>query len=221
MDHTSVPFNGSDLKTVYSNMTLPFEGLYRWGFYLYRTTYDDQPLWERYISGLRQRAMDVIAADASDKVAEMQQCFRITVIEDKDTLDGKSIEEVQQRFNNWVHGLSDDADEEHEIPPSIKRDHVRFYYCLFVDAACLASMDDTQEEGVAPFVKVITTEMLNVPVDEDDEWEPEGEEGTVEYDWMYVRCDNICNYYDMMMNGFQWDRQYRLCRWPEKHAWSR
>ncbi|KAJ0351636.1 hypothetical protein COL154_002916 [Colletotrichum chrysophilum] len=215
----------TELRGVYDTLCLSREGIYRWGFYLYRTTYDNQPLWERYISNLRQRAFDFIARDSSSKRDEMQTTFRISVIEDRESLDGASIQEVLTRFQSWANALPDESDESQDIPANDSRDYARFNLYLYVDAECLSSLETS-----IPFVKVVNAE-TPVPDSEeeysdsdedltDSDDESEASEHDPEDDWMYLECESLCRYYDIMIYGAEWDRQSGLVKRPRKRPWD-
>ncbi|KAI8249136.1 hypothetical protein K4K58_011088 [Colletotrichum sp. SAR11_239] len=158
----------TELRGVYDTLRLSREGIYRWGFYLYRTTYDNQPVWERYISNLRQRAFDFIARDSSSKRDEMQATFRISVIEDRESLDGASIQEVLTRFQSWANALPDESDESQDIPANDSRDYARFNLCLYVDGECLSSLETS-----IPFAKVVNAE---TPIPDSEEEYSDSEE---------------------------------------------
>ncbi|KAF4809548.1 hypothetical protein CGCTS75_v014752 [Colletotrichum tropicale] len=211
------------LRGVYDTLDLSREGIYRWGFYLYRITYDNQPLWERYISSLRQQAVDYIAGDSSSKRDEMQTTFQLSVIEDPESLDGASIQQVLTRFQSWANALPDEGDESQDIPANDGRDYARFNLCLYVDAECLSSLETS-----VPFVKVVNAE-TPIPDSEeeysdsdedltDDDDESEASEHDPEDDWMYLDCESLCRYYDIMIYGAEWDRQSGLVKYPTKRA---
>lgn len=137
----------SDFPKITYQLQRPGSGSYRWGFYLYRTTYSDQPLWERHIAYIREEATKSL--DYEDNRDQLKKHFRLTIIEDP-SLGEASIEEVQERFRAWVAALPEEGDEEQEIPAFDRRDQGRFDYCLYVDAECLRSFEipsETEDES--------------------------------------------------------------------------
>ncbi|KAF6842286.1 hypothetical protein CMUS01_03231 [Colletotrichum musicola] len=223
----------TDFPEVTYQLQRPGSESYRWGFYLYRTTYIDQPLWERYIAYMREEASKTIYNE--DNGDRLKKHFRLTIIEDP-SLDGASVEEVQERFRAWVAALPEEGDEEQEIPAFDRRDHGRFYYCLYVDADCLHSFEipsETEDESgkrqdpVSAFVKVINAERHS-PDTEEEEYSDEEEDSEEdceeehgpEYYWILLSCSDMCSFYSTITVGCEWDRQYRLCSYPEKRPWE-
>lgn len=170
-----------------------------------------------------------------DNREKLEKHFRLTIIEDP-SLDGASVEEVQARFRAWVDGLPEEGDEEQEIPAYDRRDHGRFYFCLYVDAECLQSFETPSEtedksgetqDPVSAFVKVINVERfspdneeeLYSDEEEDSEDDSEEEHGP-EYFWILLSCSYICHFYSTITSGLEWDRQYRLFSYPEKRPWK-
>ncbi|KAF4911062.1 hypothetical protein CGCVW01_v011498 [Colletotrichum viniferum] len=155
----------------------------------------------------------------------MQTTFRISVIEDRESLDGASIQEVLTRFQSWASALSDESDESQDIPANDSRDYARFNLCLYVDAECLSSL-----ETPIPFVKVVNAETPLPDSEEkysdseedltDNDDEPEASEHDPEDDWMYLECESLCRYYDIMIYGAEWDRQSGMVKYPRKRPWD-
>ncbi|KAF6826753.1 hypothetical protein CPLU01_09509 [Colletotrichum plurivorum] len=223
----------TDFPKITSQIRRPSSESYRWGFYLYRATYNDQLLWERYIAYIREEASKTL--DYEDNRDQLKKHFRLTIIEDP-SLDEASVEEVQERFRTWVAALPEEGDEEQEIPAFDRRDQGRFDYCLYVDVECLQSFEipsETEEEPgetespVSAFVKVINAERhwpdpeeeAYSDEEEDSEEDCEEEQGP-EYYWILLSCNDICSFYSTITVGCEWDRQYRLCSYPEKRPWE-
>lgn len=45
-------------------------GFHRWGFVIYRTTYDDDAAWERYVGVLKRTARSVLVDEGGDVLLE-------------------------------------------------------------------------------------------------------------------------------------------------------
>ncbi|KAK1580587.1 uncharacterized protein LY79DRAFT_560875 [Colletotrichum navitas] len=231
------PYVSNSFKEARDHLkTLQPESFYRWGFNLYRTTYDNQPLWDRYVSNLNHQINDTFSYQSEADRQTLQAIFRLNIIEGPD-LEGASILEVRDRFTSWVSTLPSEADLQRDLPHVNDRDHVLFTYPLYVDAECLQSLQDKEdatsmgaEETPTVFIKAIDGS-LEYPSSEDewddaaDEFEEENgsdDDGDSEEEkkWMYVSCEDILNYWEPMSLGFNWEIQYGLCRWPQKRPWQ-
>lgn len=71
----------------------------RWGFVIYRCTYGDNTAWNTFTSILKYRAHDSLKML---NALDLEQSLHWTFIENKDSLDGASIENVKAQFRNWV-----------------------------------------------------------------------------------------------------------------------
>ncbi|KAK2730137.1 hypothetical protein CKAH01_09790 [Colletotrichum kahawae] len=155
----------------------------------------------------------------------MQKTFRLSVIEDRESLDGASIQEVLTRFQSWANALPDEGDESQEIPTNDSRDYARFNLCLYVDAECLGSLETS-----IPFVKAVYAQTPFPGSEEeysdddedlkDSDDESEASEHDPEDDWMYLECRSLCRYYDIMIYGAEWGRQSGLVKYPRKRPWG-
>ncbi|KAF9875099.1 hypothetical protein CkaCkLH20_07365 [Colletotrichum karsti] len=240
MDYPNAEALNSSVPGVWRKLARKPGELYRWGFYLYRATYDDQHLWERYISFLSGMASSYLARDTTHRRQEIRDKFRLSLVEDPDALDGATMNDVKARFQNWSDSLPDEGIEDEEVPKEQNRDYARFRYCLFVDAECLESFKQQEgrlndyaggdhAEGGA-FVKVINAEHQVIDSEGDDseadenleEEEAGQEEDGFEEDWMYIDCRWVCAFYDIVQDGgYEWDRQLGMCKYPTKTPWRR
>ena len=119
----------------------------KWGFVIYRCTYDDDAAWERFLQILRQRVHKGLARyDGLDLIHSLD----LKVHEDKANLSGASKDEVRARFLTW---LSSDEAKTKQYQHSRKLQQLsstgvstmlgldsRYRYCLHVDAAALESV---------------------------------------------------------------------------------
>ncbi|KXH45621.1 hypothetical protein CSIM01_09690 [Colletotrichum simmondsii] len=196
--------------------------LYVWGFYLHRTTYRDQDLWERYVTYLRECMLGDISYDAN--ATYIRPYHRLSILEDPE-LDGMSIWNVMLRFQSWAGGLSHGADPEQEIPIIEKRDHSRFGYCLIVDDDCLKSFE---AQTGKPAINIVYIKAVDCRPfarhSSDDEGDDPGsgkhDQEDEDSSWMLVSCNFVCSLHDMLDSGFEWERQSRSVRYPKKRPWD-
>ncbi|KAF9877831.1 hypothetical protein CkaCkLH20_04966 [Colletotrichum karsti] len=134
----------------------------RWGFYIYRTTYDDDDLWDRYVTYIHEKAKRAIDLGSDGSQGQ----FRVFLVEGPG-LDGTSIEDVREQYLHWSSKLSIS---DWEISPWWHRDLVLGSYPLYVDAECLESLryHEGLEEGSKErrmhevFIKAINAEQPRI-----------------------------------------------------------
>lgn len=145
-------------------------GFHRWGFAVYRTTYDDDDAWERYLEVLKVTARRSLVQQGGDVLLEQYMDCRWTlpakftaksrtqrrhclthisplgpVISDRATLDGASKADVRRHFKSWCAGRS----EERDGPGATKKRAgrlPRFKHCLYVDRKCLDTLAKMPED---------------------------------------------------------------------------
>jgi hypothetical protein len=131
---------------------------HEWGFVIYRGVYGDDEAWNSFIQCFRDNVHLDLArpkrdAEAVERGAILEQYAQWTVIEDSETLDGASRDDIRQRFLAWREGRivtpkrpdgpvrwSPPA---HWFPSLDDRKPTalpRFTYCLYVDYDCLATL---------------------------------------------------------------------------------
>jgi hypothetical protein len=107
-----------------------------WGFLIYRCDYASDELWEKFMSNLRikvAKSLSVFQAEDLKGKAEM------TPKEDKERLDGATVEQVREMFKDWVQ--SDEARSEMGVgAPCGAFNSPRYTYCVHVDADVLESV---------------------------------------------------------------------------------
>ncbi|KEY71959.1 hypothetical protein S7711_11116 [Stachybotrys chartarum IBT 7711] len=107
MDSTPLPRADVDrtpFYSIYDSITYETspERPWPWGFYIYRTSYSDQDLWERYLQNLIAKTHKELASelrqyelDDTPQADVISSSFVLTPVEDCDLLEGASIETVQ------------------------------------------------------------------------------------------------------------------------------
>ncbi|KAI0844183.1 hypothetical protein F5Y00DRAFT_266794 [Daldinia vernicosa] len=88
----------------------------KWGLFIYRTTYDDQALWERYLAYVKAAIMRAIEPQPEpnpqiswdlyfDKIFRrtiLRSRFELLTKDDEENLKSKSILELREEFRRWA-----------------------------------------------------------------------------------------------------------------------
>ncbi|KAK2059003.1 hypothetical protein LY76DRAFT_512970 [Colletotrichum caudatum] len=148
-------------------------GIHKWGFVIYRCTYDDDELWSRYLAQLKEFYHSHLAENRRAELLE--QYLDWVVIEDRPTLDNASRPDIRRRFNQWV--LEQDVP---KLPVSLLTYRLpiqlpRFQYCIYVDKECLNTVTQFQEanDGTSLFPAHLPPMVLAII---DRTWTPDGTE---------------------------------------------
>ncbi|KAI0010201.1 hypothetical protein F4779DRAFT_616780 [Xylariaceae sp. FL0662B] len=99
-----------------------------WGFYLYRTTYDDQDLWEQYVEYIRSAITDRLTTKCPKQSFEfnkLRSTFQFHIREDQASLKGRTIRQVRRFIMEQIDSR----------PPEEKpwEDGIRHDYFAYVD----------------------------------------------------------------------------------------
>lgn len=79
-----------------------------WGFVIFRCTYSNDAAWVQRLAALRERARCTLEYyNGADIFARME----MTVVEDREALEGASIAVVKARFDEWVKGGAVERDQ--------------------------------------------------------------------------------------------------------------
>ncbi|WYZ42284.1 hypothetical protein EsH8_V_001179 [Colletotrichum jinshuiense] len=127
----------------FTSMGMIKTGYHRWGFVVYRCTYDDDDLWNRYLAQLKKNLYDELVEGRRAELLE--QYLDWVVIEDRDNLQNASKADVRKHFNQWV---SQHSAEIARYPLAI--DLPRFKHCLYVDQKCLDTLEPFQKSEGDP-----------------------------------------------------------------------
>jgi hypothetical protein len=170
------PKHDVSLSSIVESMKNPeIRGSDPWGFVTYLCTYGNDEAWERMVKLIK----DSLQGQAKQKTIvnhggkdwddlEVQHLLwrhELTLIEDRDKLDGATSHEVRDHFIHWVKDeliqkrLSSASDEVHRAlansrPGRMGPDRVlgpRYNFCLFVDDICLEYLD----KMASPVVKIL------------------------------------------------------------------
>jgi hypothetical protein len=125
-----------------------------WGFLIVRTaSYSDEnnQLWESFLSRMRSANEDTMTGQQwnmpEDIPALLLPLLRWDVLEDRDALDGASVDGARQRFDAWRDEVSVERDGEGANGLKVRLAHMpRFRYFVMVDDESLASMVEADRE---------------------------------------------------------------------------
>jgi hypothetical protein len=93
------------MPPLYSDESLVMDQLKRlkhdkWGYVIYRCTYEDDAAWDRFKQIVHERTQEDL--QDSDDTPELADYLEWTFVEDRATLDGASIPRLRERFNLWA-----------------------------------------------------------------------------------------------------------------------
>ncbi|KAG9529253.1 hypothetical protein KCU93_g3717, partial [Aureobasidium melanogenum] len=206
-----------------------------WGFVIYRCTYASDEDWDLCMRHLHEEVRESMDFYNGHDLLD-EECFRLTVIEDKSKFDGASTSTVRKHFQEWcAQALHREQGSEAEIGSRRQKPvpwfgslAVRYRFCLQIDAASLQSI---LGGGDKPFVNLIrddwelkqhmaagTGDALDYDegdfTDEEDEEYP-SLEGNAEEDvgWMMIHLTCLMpTFYSYLWDPNTWTVLY--CRPP-------
>ncbi|SPO06966.1 uncharacterized protein DNG_09660 [Cephalotrichum gorgonifer] len=148
-----------------------------WGFIIFRCTYGDDAAWARHIETLREEARcSLDYYNAPDIFTRLE----ITVVEDREALEGASTAVVRVYFSEWVKGGV--VEWEQGMPDAGMSPRYRF--CIRVrDVGDAASADGQGQEDDEEDNDDNGDEDIEEDKDEEDEEDEENEEGSVDLIW--------------------------------------
>ncbi|KAI5861927.1 hypothetical protein GGS23DRAFT_611079 [Durotheca rogersii] len=177
-----------------------------WGFVVYRCAYGDDAAWAQRVAGLRRRAGETLAyyngADLLDRLA-------VTVVEDREALDGASAASVRQHFAAWAAAAV--AREQGTDRAGLSQ---RYRYCVRVSDEGEGGDDDDDDDDrdeEDDFVDLIWRDWEpSVPDPREASLEPV--EGCTRPDvgWMRVSTRSVMvEMYDLLRDQNAWYSEYR------------
>lgn len=122
------------------------KGHKKWGFAIYRCTYDDENAWEQLLTALRRDVSESLAQRGADDLVET---FELDIREDRNTLQGASPDKVREIFRECVFTKGQAECPESEAQMQLKHgtpeqvtipSSARYLYCVHIDAEALASV---------------------------------------------------------------------------------
>ncbi|SPO03557.1 uncharacterized protein DNG_06240 [Cephalotrichum gorgonifer] len=116
-------------------------GFHEWGFVIYRGVYGDDDAWNLFVQCLRDNVHLDLERGSAQRGALLEQYAQWTVIEDSESLDGASRDDVRQRFVEWREGRTVTRPANPFPQPTDPSSVLpRFNYCLYVDRECLDTL---------------------------------------------------------------------------------
>lgn len=109
-------------------------GYHKWGFVIYRTIYDDDDAFQRYMAFLQQSLEESL--DMAGRKELLLKYHSFIVVDDKKLLDGATKAQVRNHFVAWVEEQNA-AGVIPELARVRKERLPRFNHCLVVDKACM------------------------------------------------------------------------------------
>jgi len=180
-----------------------------WGFVIYRTTYGNDEDWAEFLKRLRLRMEKAFDIFNGQNILDL---FTLTVIGDREHLDGASTAAIRERFRQWCT-TAPQSEQQHGAVGAERRlmRSPRYRYAIQVDATSLHSIvydapappepDTTKQSWVKPIEaswQPISSERLL------DSFEPI--EGVTEKDvgWMKVPYQRVMNEYYVRGRDLTW-----------------
>lgn len=183
-----------------------------WGLVVYRCTYGSDADWAEFMTRLRTTIDGTLEFDNG---LDLLDSLRLTVFEDRDTLDGASTMVVRGKFREWAETA---AQQEQGTGAALSQ---RYRFCVMVDGAALESVlrNDLYSENA--FFKLVygawdpsqQDEVDGYEDEDDEELEEDGLEpleGCILDDigWMRVSFDNMVRIYCFMRGSDAWIINY-------------
>lgn len=212
---------------------LEHHGLSKWGFVIYRCTYEDDSAWARFMERMNDHRATFLTwkyevEDPDDDVPrDVAKRLDWRVQEDPATLKGASKDEVRRRFRQLVTtSLKPEESGEATVTIAAKSENPRWNFCVHVDKASLDSILQDSLNWKHRYVNLIRADdswdnldydhfdwSSYTPLEEDDEHDDREEEieGSRRADvgWMKVRVgDLVPGLYCTLMKDYLWDDIY-------------
>jgi len=175
---------------------LRWDGHRTWGFVIYRCTYESDSDWARFMEALRS---ELHLSLEHYKGLDLLESFKLTVFEDKDTLDDASTFSVREHFKEWVKTA---PYQEQGKGPGLSQ---RYRYCIQVDDEALMTVLSDEYDGWVNLIK------LDWERDESDPGirDPVEDLTVGDVGWMMVdvRFFMVSNYY-YLRPSYAWEYEY-------------
>lgn len=153
-DSSSLSVASAPIKTNHQSPSTMSDDIYRltvgaapasqWplGFFVFRTTYNDQDIWERYMNHTYQHASRCVLKEPHGP--EVLPFFQLTPIEDRTRLEGATKEAVWEMFTALLDEYPEGSRSRGIAPEGLRSTALspRYNYCLYVDDECLQSFAD-------------------------------------------------------------------------------
>ncbi|KAH6706369.1 hypothetical protein BKA61DRAFT_138235 [Leptodontidium sp. MPI-SDFR-AT-0119] len=203
----------------------------KWGWVIYRCTYDDDEGWNRFKRFIIQQSQaNIVESDTP----ELADGLEWTFIEDRATLDGASKDQLRSRFKQWASEALKTEQPRVEDPLSTAYGNPRYTYFIHVDESALKSMvyggpQPPKMDGRRGYVNFVDAEWKPLSeiksdlgiVDEAEDEVHEPIDGCTEENvgWMRIALHMVgAEFYELMMgNRDVWYTVYK--RSPQVSNW--
>ncbi|KAM0326097.1 hypothetical protein ACHAQA_006690 [Verticillium albo-atrum] len=203
-------------------------GFAKWGFVIYRGTYDNDTRWETFITLLKASLVEEL--QYVEQEDELGPDLEWTIIEDRTNLEGASKDNVRAQFLEWVAARSVERDGVQANVPWLVKYVPRFRYCLYVDEASFGSITAHRVRMTGQWCldggKVVIIDGTHGHNDEEEKEEDDSEEseeddgytsveGNTSYDvgWAYIDAIGLGDLYASLCwagcDSEKWEGVYR------------
>jgi hypothetical protein len=107
-----------------------------WGLVIYRCTYASDKLWENFMSNVRYKIEEGLVIN---KAYTLKETLALTTKEDRESLDGATVQQVREIFKDWVRS-KEARNKTGEGAPCGAFKSPRYTYCVHVDANVIDSV---------------------------------------------------------------------------------
>ncbi|KAF1847646.1 uncharacterized protein K460DRAFT_414353 [Cucurbitaria berberidis CBS 394.84] len=167
----------------------------KWGLLVYRCDYASNDTWTKFLAAINQemqRGLDIVQGE------DLKDTLEMTPKEDKNTLDGATVDQVRDIFKAWVE--SDEAKAENGNETNATLNYPRYTYCVHVDADTayvnLVQLRSEVDPQYIKYTEYSTEEEINEEEDEEEDM-----------DHVKVHLDYIGAYsYNSLYDPFTFDR---------------
>ncbi|KAK0624162.1 hypothetical protein B0T14DRAFT_517607 [Immersiella caudata] len=188
--------------------SLVHSGHHKWGFLVYRTSYDDDAAWQRYLQILNRSTWLGLN---NENQLRMLPYLSYTPMEDRDLFEGASKDRIREHFRQWVATRSVERDGPGADHPDLIELLPRYRICMFTDKGILSATSIEEIEGLTtPFALIQGRAVL---IDSQfgqhqdyggmDDIPRPPVEGKTNYDvgWMYIQLQFTANAYNLLCSG--------------------
>lgn len=117
----------------------------KWGFVIYRCTYQDDHAWERFKQIIHERTQKFLKrSDTPEAAKSLADSLEWIFVEDRTALDGASRSQLRERFKEWAaHAIVTEqprAQAETKQDPEPTFGILRYHYFIQVDEEALQSV---------------------------------------------------------------------------------
>jgi hypothetical protein len=215
------------------NRMLNQYGLQKWGFVIYRCTYEDDSAWDRFMHHLNARKDAILIETYDDE--HLAQTLDWNVQQDSSSLNHATKDQVRDKFRAWVATdarleMPTSAEHQQQTLEMLLYDNPRYKYCIHVDAESMQSVLDGPPPTEPDFHGVGYVNLIRAddcweerdkgPAEYHDEREPElGGRTSFDVGWMKVPADRLVpEVYESLVDDFMWDCSYVR---PNEGVWGR